>query len=229
MDIDEIAGRVENGEEVWLIAINEKMFKKPLEEVINTIIHEMDAHLDKRLDGDESTSEAHHEDYHKSSGNSSEENGKYHSIYSPAYEDIPKDSKAGKNKKEIEKAAAASKDGIEITLYESVTAPNISNDPKDLNSGGSLGGRNYESFTNELGDVKYFYENVRDEASFKLWEETTGDSKGLYKKEGGAGEASFIYSEERMKDLKSYKESGKLEENNETYDKTKTTIKKNDT
>jgi len=67
------------------------------------------------------------------------------------------------------------------------------------------GGRNFNTFSNELGDIKYFMEKVKDRKSLEYFKYTAdGDSPG-YTNPDGAGEFSTQYENARVKDVKSYK------------------------
>ena len=86
-----------------------------------------------------------------------------------------------------------------------------------------LTGWNYSTFSNELGDIKYFFENVKDKESLEFWKNTASSDSPGYRDPKGAGEFSFRYETERVKDVKKYVQDNKLDY--KQYDPVKQIIK----
>lgn len=98
----------------------------------------------------------------------------------------------------VNKGRATALKGITITLYT-----------RSLKAGpnanlGFHSGRNYRTFTNELGDVQFFFRKVVDDESYKFWYETANDNFGRYDEPEGAGEYSNDYSDDRVAEVKQY-------------------------
>lgn len=96
-------------------------------------------------------------------------------------------------------------DGFKIELYESalgrteLPSTELRSPMKDYLSDG---GRNYRTFSNELGDIKYFMQNVNDQKSLDKWSNTS--SGAGYDDPTGAGQSSFNYENARVNDVKNY-------------------------
>ena len=88
--------------------------------------------------------------------------------------------------------------GITITLF---TKGHGAPDPEYAYAGG----RNYNSFANELGDIKYHFDNVKDKASFDYGWLSGSSSNKEYNDPKGAGQQSFNYERARVNDVKNYK------------------------
>lgn len=98
--------------------------------------------------------------------------------------------------------------GIQIDLFEKdALDPNCK--PEQGCTQIRQKGHNFKTFANELGDIKFMIDNVKDMTSFKFWEETCmydsnpDDNKG-YQDPNGAGVKSFEYEKARANDFKNY-------------------------
>jgi RHS repeat-associated protein len=82
---------------------------------------------------------------------------------------------------------------------------------------GLEGGRNYATFTNELGDIQYMFKFVKDKPSLDFQQRTCAPGEGQdYYNPEGAGVYSTEYQNERRQDVIKYKSEnlGKEEEYN---------------
>jgi RHS repeat-associated protein len=69
----------------------------------------------------------------------------------------------------------------------------------------------YRTFANEIGDVKYYFEYVKDEQSYNLWQDSAGSGSKYYNSTIGAGYFSRQYDKMRVGDVK---RTGKLPNEN---------------
>jgi hypothetical protein len=96
--------------------------------------------------------------------------------------------------------------GFQITLYS-----------KSIGVSADFGfmmGRTFSSFANEIGDIKYYMENVKDKVSLQYWQDTGSSSQPGYKNPDGAGQYSYNYEFARTKDVKDYKpKEGEVKDN----------------
>ena len=69
---------------------------------------------------------------------------------------------------------------------------------------GDQTGHNYASFANELGDIKFFFDNVKDSESLQYFQETTDPKLPGYMDEKGAGQQSFKFEKKRVEDVKKF-------------------------
>mgnify|MGYP002709181980 CR=1 FL=1 len=81
---------------------------------------------------------------------------------------------------------------------------NESTDSGDNTFPGDKTGQNYRSFTNELGDIKFFFDNVKDQTSFQYFQDTTDPTMPGYTDSDGAGQKSFYFEEERAAEVENY-------------------------
>lgn len=107
IDYNEVYDQVNNGAEVYMIAVEENSFKvNSLAESTMTLTHEIAAHLIRKLTGKSKETDGGSQD-HIDFFNLDENKGvltesEIQRGYSPRYNDIPEDSPAGEYKKEIE-------------------------------------------------------------------------------------------------------------------------------
>ncbi len=85
-------------------------------------------------------------------------------------------------------------------------------------------GRNYRTFTNELGDIKFFFDTVKDEATFNFQQSTATEGTPGYEDPNGAGKKSFEYEDKRVGDVKTYVKAGM--DSSESFNPVKNTIEK---
>jgi RHS repeat-associated protein len=80
---------------------------------------------------------------------------------------------------------------IQMTIYQSTNT--ITQTPTNLM---------YQTFANELGDIQYYFKNVKDKDSEEFWGRTADGSSPDYKDPNGAGEYSNTYMRNRIGDVK---------------------------
>jgi hypothetical protein len=94
------------------------------------------------------------------------------------------------------KTPSAADNKFDVNLYEKGKGKSVELD--------YMSGRNYSSLANELGDIKYYMENVKDQTSLNFWKETSTSGTPGYQNPQGAGQKSSNYEKERVKDFKNY-------------------------
>jgi hypothetical protein len=108
---------------------------------------------------------------------------------------------------------------ININLYEFGKGVDLSTQTQYQS------GRNYLTFANELGDITYFFENVKDKTSYDKWVNSAASGSTGYKSDPtGAGVKSSEYEANRVADVKNYAKTNL--KRGETYNNVKQTIEK---
>jgi RHS repeat-associated protein len=94
--------------------------------------------------------------------------------------------------------ATAKNQSLTIQLFSTSTNSENNTFPGDKT------GHSYMTFANELGDIDYFFTNVKNPDSFKYFQDTTDPTSFGYTDINGAGEESEAFEKRRINEVKTY-------------------------